>query len=125
VSTRQVLGALPACSRVPARSRSEKVCVECKRKGQVCVLVAKGEPCLGPVTATGCGALCPGLGRDCYGCYGPAENPNVDSLTRWLRARGMDAEAIARRFQYQHSGAPAFRAAARAVGKRGGHDSGD
>jgi sulfhydrogenase subunit delta len=72
--------------RVPADS----VCLECKRRGNVCVLVAKGIPCLGPVTRTGCGAICPSMGRDCYGCFGPTEGarkgpglpPNTDSLAR-------------------------------------------
>ena len=65
------------------------VCTECKRQGNICVLVAKGVPCLGPVTRTGCGAICPGMGRDCYGCFGPAEGvpqgpgvpPNTASLS--------------------------------------------
>lgn len=57
--------------RLPAHS----VCLECKRQRHVCVLVAKGEPCLGPVTRTGCGAICPGMGRECYGCFGPVEGP--------------------------------------------------
>ena len=51
------------------------VCVECKRRGIVCVMVAHGVPCLGPVTQAGCGALCPGYDRGCYGCYGPKETP--------------------------------------------------
>jgi len=67
---------------------THSVCLECKRQGHVCVLVAKGIPCLGPVTRTGCGAICPSMGRDCYGCFGPAENvarspglpPNTSSL---------------------------------------------
>ncbi len=69
---------------------SHSVCLECKRQGNVCVMVAKGIPCLGPVTRTGCGAICPGMGRDCYGCFGPAESPtqgpglppNTGSLAR-------------------------------------------
>ena len=35
------------------------VCVECKARGTVCVAVARGIPCLGPVTQAGCGAICP------------------------------------------------------------------
>ena len=113
VNTRQVLGAVRSLlfGASPVQE-NEKVCMECKRRGQVCVLVAKGTPCLGPVTATGCGALCPSLGRDCYGCYGPAENPNPASLGRWLAYQGMSAEAVMQRFLYQNSGAPAFRDAA-------------
>jgi len=45
--------------------------------------VTRGEPCLGPVTQTGCGAICPGMGRGCYGCFGPREGANVDSLAGW------------------------------------------
>ncbi|RMH04752.1 MAG: hypothetical protein D6704_10460 [Nitrospirae bacterium] len=70
---------------LPAHS----VCLDCKRQGHPCVLVAKGLPCLGPVTRTGCGAICPGMGRDCYGCFGPVEGaspgpgipPNTASLS--------------------------------------------
>ena len=114
VNTGQVLAALrDLMSGARPVAEQDKVCLDCKRRGQVCVLVAKGEPCLGPVTVTGCGALCPSLGRDCYGCYGPAENPNVASLGQWLAEHGMTSQAVARRFLYQQSGAPAFREAVR------------
>ena len=114
VNTGQVLAALrDLMSGARPVAEQDKVCLDCKRRGQVCVLVAKGEPCLGPVTVTGCGALCPSLGRDCYGCYGPAENPNVASLAQWLAEHGMTSQAVARRFLYQQSGAPAFREAVR------------
>ncbi len=60
------------------------VCVECKRAGIPCLMVARGVPCLGPVTHAGCGALCPAYARGCFGCYGPKETPNLDALrTRW------------------------------------------
>jgi coenzyme F420-reducing hydrogenase gamma subunit len=62
----------------------EAVCLECKRRGVVCVAVARGIPCLGPVTRTGCGAICPAYGRGCYGCFGPRESANTTSLARWL-----------------------------------------
>jgi coenzyme F420-reducing hydrogenase gamma subunit len=61
----------------------QAVCLECKRRGYECVVVTRGEPCLGPVTQTGCGAICPGMGRGCYGCFGPREGANVDSLAAW------------------------------------------
>ncbi|WP_455245313.1 NADH-quinone oxidoreductase subunit B family protein [Petrachloros mirabilis] len=69
---------------------TDSVCIECKRRGYVCVLVTKGIPCLGPVTKTGCGAICPGMGRDCYGCFGPSDGhskgpglpPNTGSLAK-------------------------------------------
>ncbi len=66
---------------------SHSVCIECKRKGYPCVLVSQAEPCLGPVTHAGCGALCPSCSRACYGCFGPMEHPNVESLGSWLNER--------------------------------------
>jgi coenzyme F420-reducing hydrogenase gamma subunit len=64
----------------------ETVCIECKRRGVVCVAVAQGIACLGPVTRTGCGALCPAYGRGCYGCFGPRESANTASLAGWFGA---------------------------------------
>lgn len=64
---------------------SHSVCIQCKRSGAVCVMVARGVPCLGPVTHAGCGALCPRHARGCYGCFGPMESPNTASLSRWWR----------------------------------------
>jgi sulfhydrogenase subunit delta len=58
---------------------THSVCLDCKRRGIVCVMVADGIPCLGPGTRTGCGVLCPSNGRGCYGCFGPA--PNMDMAT--------------------------------------------
>jgi sulfhydrogenase subunit delta len=62
---------------------SSSVCMECKSKGNICVTVAYGVPCLGPVTHAGCGALCPTYRRGCYGCYGPKETANPLALTKW------------------------------------------
>lgn len=87
----------------------DKLCVECKRLQHVCVLVAEGKPCLGPVTHTGCGALCPAFGRDCYACFGPAENPNTGALARRFQGLGLVPEAVAQRFHFINSHAPAFR----------------
>lgn len=72
-----LLGRKPA---VPSYSE----CIECKRRGTVCVMVAKGTPCLGPVTQAGCGNLCPSCDRGCYGCFGPKETPNTASLANWF-----------------------------------------
>ncbi len=66
----------------------QAVCLECKRRGVTCVVVARGLPCLGPVTRTGCGAICPRFGRGCYGCFGPREGANVDSLASGVAWHG-------------------------------------
>jgi coenzyme F420-reducing hydrogenase gamma subunit len=78
---------------------STSVCMECKRRGTVCVTVAHGTPCLGPVTHAGCGALCPSYNRGCYGCFGPMETPNIAALTRQLESLGMDDRAVGRVFR--------------------------
>jgi coenzyme F420-reducing hydrogenase gamma subunit len=75
---------------------THSVCLECKRRGNVCVLVAGGEACLGPVTQTGCGAICPAYGRGCYGCFGPMETPNVAALSTRLHLLGHSHEEIVR-----------------------------
>jgi coenzyme F420-reducing hydrogenase gamma subunit len=83
---------------------STSVCMECKRRGTVCVMVAHGTPCLGPVTHAGCGAICPSYDRGCYGCFGPMQTPNTVSLTGQLRVLGMgerDVERVFRTFNVQ------------------------
>ncbi|MGV9667324.1 NADH-quinone oxidoreductase subunit B family protein [Nocardia niigatensis] len=84
------------------------VCTECKRRGNTCVMVADGIPCLGPVTQAGCGALCPSYHRGCYGCFGPMERPNIGALLPILRINGMDTVDIDRVFSTFAVAAPAF-----------------
>src|SRR5581483_9085669 len=78
---------------------STSVCTECKARGTVCVTVAHGTPCLGPVTHAGCGALCPLYDRGCFGCFGPMESPNPAALTARLRELGMEDAAVERVFR--------------------------
>jgi coenzyme F420-reducing hydrogenase gamma subunit len=97
---------------VAPRDNADKVCTECKRQGYPCVMVTRGIACMGPVTRAGCNALCPSLGRDCYGCYGPAENANTDALAAQFRSQGLSPQAVIQRFQSINSQAPVFLAAA-------------
>ncbi|MFZ2099560.1 MAG: oxidoreductase [Oricola sp.] len=83
-------------------------CMECKRAGTVCVMVAKGTPCLGPVTQAGCGNLCPSHGRGCYGCFGPKENPNPPALSAQLADLGMAPRELRDYYRSFNAGAPAF-----------------
>jgi sulfhydrogenase subunit delta len=102
--TAVLLGRKP---RVPG----ESVCVECKAQGTVCVAVARGVPCLGPVTQAGCGAICPAHDRECFGCYGPAEAANLVSLTGFYERRAAPADSLLRLVRGINGYAPAFRAA--------------
>jgi sulfhydrogenase subunit delta len=88
---------------------AHSVCVECKLRGNVCVMVAHGTPCLGPVTQAGCGAICPAYNRGCYGCYGPMETPNTGALAGWWKALGVKGVDVARALRTFNANAPAFR----------------
>ena len=109
VNTHQVLDTVRSLlfNTAPKISR-DSVCLECKRQGQVCVVVTKKEPCMGPVTQTGCGALCPGVGRACYACYGPSENPNTHALGILFHRQGMSDNKIANQFLHINNQAPTF-----------------
>jgi len=87
----------------------EAVCAECKRLGNPCILVSQGVACLGPVTRTGCGALCPTFARGCYGCFGPREQANAPALAKSFAYHGQSQEEISREFAKFTVGAPAFR----------------
>jgi coenzyme F420-reducing hydrogenase gamma subunit len=93
-------------SRKPA-VLADSVCVECKQRGTVCVMV-QGTPCLGPVTHAGCGAICPAYRRGCYGCYGPMETPNTAALAREWRALGAAPRDIRRAFRTFNAAAEPF-----------------
>jgi sulfhydrogenase subunit delta len=87
------------------------VCLECKRRGTNCVMVARGTPCLGPVTQAGCGAICPAYDRGCYGCFGPMESPNAASLGARCLELGWTKPDLVRAFRSFNASAAAFRAA--------------
>jgi sulfhydrogenase subunit delta len=110
INKRQLLEVIDAflTARKPSVS-THSVCVECKLRGNVCVLVAHGTPCLGPVTQAGCGALCPAYDRGCYGCYGPMETPNAPALSARLGALGVGAADLTRVYRTFNAAAPAFR----------------
>jgi sulfhydrogenase subunit delta len=105
----QVVSSLLA-RRTPSIS-ANPVCVDCKRGGTVCVMVARGVPCLGPITHAGCGSICPSYARGCYGCYGPSDGPNVSSLMqRWADA-GVTRDEIVRVLRTFNAAADPFAAA--------------
>jgi coenzyme F420-reducing hydrogenase gamma subunit len=88
---------------------THSVCVECKRRGTVCVMVAHGTPCLGPVTQAGCGAICPAYDRGCYGCFGPMETPNTGALAAQWSALGVGRRDLVRVFRTFNAWAAPFR----------------
>jgi coenzyme F420-reducing hydrogenase gamma subunit len=113
INKRQLLEVIGAhLNRRRPRVRAHSVCIECKRRGTVCVMVAHGTACLGPVTHAGCGALCPAYSRGCYGCFGPMESPNADALSAQLAQNGASDRDLLR--LYRTFNAEPFRAAGEA-----------
>jgi len=85
------------------------VCMECKRNGNVCVLVTQKIPCLGPVTQAGCGALCPAYNRACFSCFGPKETPNMVAMSDRLVKMGQQSDDIIRLYRTFNAYAEPFR----------------
>lgn len=103
----------------------QAVCLECKRRGLACVVVTQGVPCLGPVTRTGCGAICPAFGRGCYGCFGPRESANAAGLAAsWVGGKldpgtaAPDPADIGRLFAGFTGAAAPFRGVTNSLGGR-------
>ncbi len=109
VNTAQVMVAIRSLLfNAAPQVKRDSVCMDCKRRGRVCILVSQQQSCMGPVTQTGCGSLCPGLNRACYGCYGPSENPNTQSLGAAFKKLGLSDVDVARQFHHINNQAPAF-----------------
>ncbi len=107
----QLLEVLQAflAGRMP-RTPNHCVCLDCKRKGNVCVMVVSATACLGPVTQSGCGALCPSYDRPCYGCFGPSTQPNLISLSNQFQRDGMSPERVIQSLRSFNGYATEFRA---------------
>jgi len=73
-------------------------------------MVAHGTPCLGPVTYTACGALCPAYDRGCYGCFGLMETPNTLALSARMGEPGAEERDLVRVYRTFDAGAAPFRA---------------
>lgn len=91
------------------RTPRTSVCLECKRRGTVCVAVAGNQACLGPITQAGCGAICPTFQRGCYGCFGPAAQPNCDHLADWYLQERITAPQLVPLLRNFNAAAPEFR----------------
>jgi coenzyme F420-reducing hydrogenase gamma subunit len=89
--------------------RAHSTCMDCKARGNVCVTVAHGTPCLGPVTHSGCGALCPAYDRGCYGCFGPSEDARPDALAKDMLERGVKRPEVYRLLSNFNAAAEPFR----------------
>ncbi len=90
---------------------THSVCVECKLRGTPCIMAVNGTPCMGPITQAGCGAICPAFNRGCYGCFGPSESPNIDSLGQEWRSLGVGDADLARALRTFNAYAPEFKEA--------------
>jgi len=71
----------------------DAVCTECKQKANVC-LFDKGMCCIGPITRSGCGAICPTFGEGCEGCRGFLSQPNVASMIEIMKSKGLSRSEV-------------------------------
>jgi len=73
------------------------VCSECPLHEDDCLL-AKGEPCLGPLTIAGCGGVCMDMLRVCEGCRGPVTRSDaVREALHLYDIYGIDTEEVRRK----------------------------
>jgi sulfhydrogenase subunit delta len=110
------VAALLAGRKPPVTTHS--VCVDCKQAALPCLVVSRGEPCLGPVTHAGCGALCPSIGRGCFGCFGPSESANLPGLHSTLHHLGV-ADGMVRALRTFNVASPVFRSGADQLSEEG------
>lgn len=109
ISRKQLLGVLAQMlAGVSPRVDRHSLCLDCKRKGLVCVLVAHGSACMGPVTSTGCGVLCPSYDRPCYSCFGPVAQPNTGSLAGRFEQLGLTPAQLGRLFHAFYANEPRY-----------------
>jgi len=85
-------GGLPALAEYP-------VCMECRCRENLCLLLEKGQPCLGAVTRAGCAALCPSFGVPCEGCRGEVAEANRAEQYRLLLEVGLPEGEVAARMK--------------------------
>lgn len=97
------------------KTPNHSVCLDCKQKGTVCTTVARGEPCMGPITQSGCGAICPSCDRGCYGCFGPVFQNNAPSLIQTLQANQVGTEQLLPLLRNFNAAAPDFQRASDAL----------
>ncbi len=75
------------------KESSSPVCVECKQNKNPCFLLEK-EFCLGPLTYSGCDAICINNGVPCEGCRGPLDDANIAAEVKLLKTFGMTEEDV-------------------------------
>lgn len=74
------------------------VCVDCRLAENGCLLM-QSQPCMGPVSRSGCKAICPTFGSLCWGCRGVVPDSNVEGHHFALRRQGIDEKTIDRIYQ--------------------------
>lgn len=75
------------------------VCFECKQRFTVCMF-ERGQLCLGPISRAGCNAPCPAGGLGCWGCRGPAEDPNIEEFRKIALEKGYSEAELEERLSF-------------------------
>jgi sulfhydrogenase subunit delta len=75
------------------------VCMECRMRENLCLLLEKNRICLGPLVRGGCRARCPAVGIPCEGCRGPVIEANAVAEKELLLEKGFSSEEITSRMR--------------------------
>ncbi len=78
------------------------VCMECKQHLNHCLL-DEGQICLGTIARAGCDAPCPSHKTPCWGCRGPADVVNWDSLSKILQQKGFSRQEVQSKLDFFHT----------------------
>jgi sulfhydrogenase subunit delta len=84
---------------VPYKFPAYPVCLECKQRYTVCQF-EHCQLCLGSITRGGCDAPCPAGGLGCWGCRGPAADPNYEEFFALAKTRGFGDREISERMNF-------------------------
>ena len=84
---------------IPYSFPAYPVCLECKQSFTLCRF-QQGELCLGPLTRGGCRAICPAGGLGCWGCRGPAADPNYPEFFAIALQQGFSEREINERLTF-------------------------
>lgn len=84
------------------KDREIPVCNECKKNNNLC-LIKQNKFCAGPITYSGCRAICPENNYSCIGCRGITKDANLKEWIKRMQELGFKNEVkeVLKTFKYE------------------------